>query len=138
MFLNNYNINDVTLKHIIEHTLEEVKSGGKNGYAYYQNLISLLATHYINNYSNFRDLRDNSFVTSKITREKMVLIDQYINENMDKNISVDDLAERLNYSKYYFLREFKKLNGITPYQNVVEKKIQIAKNIFVKTRLFDR
>ena len=128
-FLNNYNVADVTLKQIIELTLEEVKSGGRNGHTYYRNLVSLLATHYINNYSNFRDLQDNRFSSSKISQDKMDMIDRYINENMDQNISIDDLAERLNYSKYYFLREFKKLNDITPYQYVVDMKMRKAKEL---------
>lgn len=131
-FLNNYNVSDVTLKQIIELTLEEVKTGGRNGYAYHRNLISLLATHYINNYSNYRDLQDSRLSSSKISPAKMDLIDQYISEHMDQNISVDELAERLNYSKYYFLREFKKLNGITPYQYVVDKKMKKARDLLSK------
>lgn len=130
-FLNNYNVSDATLRGIIELFLEEVKSGGKNGHAYYRNLLSLISTYYLNNYSNYRDLRNSSYSTSKISRAGIELIDQYISEHMDQAISIEKLAERLNYSKYYFLREFKKLKGITPYQYVIEKKMNRAKRLLM-------
>ena len=128
-FLNNYNVHDETLKNIIELFLMEVQSGAKNGFAYYQNLLSLLSTHYINNYSNHKDLQNDSYNTSKIRQAEVDKIDQFINDNMDRNISIDELAERLNYSKYYFLREFKKSVGMTPYQYLIERKMRAAKNL---------
>lgn len=126
-FLNNYNVHDETLKNIIELFLMEVQSGGKNGFAYYQNLLSLLSTHYINNYSNHQDLQSDSFNTSKIRQPEIDKIDRFISDNMDRNISIDELAERLNYSKYYFLREFKKSTGVTPYQYLIERKMRAAR-----------
>ncbi len=128
-FLNNYNVHDETLKNIIELFLMEVQSGGKNGFSYYQNLLSLLSTHYINNYSNYQDLQNDSFNTSKIRKAEIEKIDQFISDNIDRNIGIDELAERLNYSKYYFLREFKKSVGVTPYQYLIDRKMRKARKL---------
>lgn len=126
-FLNNYNVYDETIKGIMELFLLEAKSGGKNGYTYLNNLISLLATHYIQNYSNFADLQNARTVASNFDQYQIDKVDAYIAEHIGEQIAVDDLAELLNCSKFYFLREFKKFLEITPYQYVMNKRLEEAK-----------
>ncbi len=128
-FLNNYNIRDGGLKNIVELFFFEVESGGKNGLSYLQNILSLLANYYINNYSNAADLQNNSLASSKINSSAIEKIDQFIHDNFDQHITIEQLAQLLNYSKYYFLREFKKFTGITPYQYILDKKMRKAKEL---------
>lgn len=126
-FLNNYNVMDDTIKGIMELFVLETKSKGRNGKAYLNNLISLLSTHYIQNYSNYFDLKNDQLSASKFDQGQMAKIDTYIEENIGNNISVDDLADLLRCSKFYFLREFKKLTGATPYQYLMSKRLEQAK-----------
>lgn len=44
---------------------------------------------------------------------RMKLIISYINEHLSERISADDVASAAALSKYHFLREFKKLTGMT-------------------------
>jgi AraC family transcriptional regulator len=127
--LNNYNVTDDGLKNMIQLFFLETQSGGKNGHTYMQNLLSLVTNYYINNYSNYKQLQSGSLKTSKINTGDMELIDSYIHDRLDQKISIEALAETLHYSKYYFLREFKKFKGITPYQYIIEKKIIKAKEL---------
>ena len=126
-FLNNYNVNDETIKGIMELFLIEARAGGRNGYAYLKNLLSLLATHYIHNYSNYSDLQNEHHTSSRFEQNQVDKVDKYISKNIGGNISVDDLADLLHCSKFYFLREFKKLLGITPYQYLMNKRLEQAK-----------
>lgn len=126
-FLNNYNVHDETIKGIMDLFLIEARAGGRNGLSYLNNLLSLLSTHYIQNYSNYHDLLNNSTNLSKLTPSQIDKVERYINKNMGKNISVDDLADLLHCSKFYFLREFKKYIGYTPYQYLMNKRLQQAK-----------
>ena len=126
-FLNNYNVHDETIKGIIELFLIEARTGGRNGYAYLKNLIALLATQYIQNYSNFSDLQNERPTASKLDQNQIDKVDLYIDKNIGSNISVDDLADLLHYSKFYFLREFKKFVGITPYQYLMNKRLEQAR-----------
>lgn len=126
-FLNNYNVMDDTIKGIMELFVLETKSKGRNGKAYLNNLISLLSTHYIQNYSNYFDLKNGQLSASKFDQGQMARIDSYIEQNIGNNISVDDLADLLRCSKFYFLREFKKLTGATPYQYLMSKRLEQAK-----------
>lgn len=126
-FLNNYNVYDEAIKGIMELFLLEAQAGGKNDYGYVKNLISLLATHYIKNYSNFSDLLDASAAQSRFSLGQMGTIDSYIEDNIGSTVTVDDLACLLHCSKFYFLREFKKLTGITPYKYLMNKRMEQAK-----------
>ncbi|MDK2596822.1 helix-turn-helix transcriptional regulator [Pseudoalteromonas obscura] len=126
-FLNNYNVHDETIKGIMELFLLEAKSGGKNGYAYLKNLVSLLATHYIQNYSNFTDLQNARATASNFDQQQIDKVDIYIAYNINKPITVDEMADLLYCSKFYFLREFKKFMGITPYQYLMNKRLEEAK-----------
>ena len=135
LFLNNYNVDDETIKGIMELFLIEAKANGRNGNAYLNNLLSLLATHYVQNYSNYVDLQSERAALSRFDKNQLAKVDSYIFDNMANNISVDELADLLNYSKFYFLREFKKLVGITPYQYLMDKRLEQAKVLLSKAKI---
>ncbi len=128
-FLNNYNVDDHAIKGIIDLFFTEVQSSGSNGYSYVKSLISLLSTHYINNYSNHSDLQRKPGDSSKFDQNEIDRIDKYIDAKISQHISIDDLANIISCSKYYFLREFKKLMGITPYQYLLAKRLERAKSL---------
>ncbi|MFD2166999.1 helix-turn-helix domain-containing protein [Thalassotalea euphylliae] len=128
-FLNNYNVVDDTIKGIIELFMLEVNGKGRNGNLYLKNLVSLLATHYVQNYSNYLDLVNSQHMASKFDQGQVDVIENYINDNIGKPISVDDLAEQLHCSKFYFLREFKKFTSVTPYQFLMNKRLLQAKQL---------
>lgn len=58
---------------------------------------------------------------------------QYMGEHLDQNISLDELAENINLSKFYFNRYFKKQMGMTPHQYFVNMRLQRAKKLLVTT-----
>lgn len=128
-FLNNYNVHDETIKGIIELFVLEAKAEGRNGYTYLQNLLSLLSTHYIQSYSNYSDLHTGPASVSKLDQQQVDKIDRHIHENKGKAITIDDLADLLGCSKFYFLREFKKRVGITPYQYLMTKRLELARQL---------
>ncbi|MGH1362273.1 MAG: helix-turn-helix transcriptional regulator [Calditrichia bacterium] len=128
-FLNNYNVRDAGLKNMIELFYYEVESDGKGGIHHHQNLMSLLSNYYINNYSNAENLKNASLNTSKISQAEFDKLDRFIEGNLDQPIPIEKLAEILNYSKYYFLREFKKFSGHTPLQYILEKKMRRAREL---------
>ncbi|MBC3759463.1 helix-turn-helix domain-containing protein [Hyunsoonleella sp. SJ7] len=52
----------------------------------------------------------------------------YIEEHIDKKISVDALSEQLAVSRRNFIRRFKKATGNTPLEYIQRVKIEVAKN----------
>lgn len=130
-FLNNYNVSDPVIKGIMDLFILEVKAKGRNGLNYVNQLISLLANHYVQNYSNYLDLQKTLQAESKFDQNQMDKVDHYIDKHIAHPISVDDLADLLSCSKFYFLREFKKLMGVTPYQYIIGKRLELAKQKLV-------
>ena len=56
----------------------------------------------------------------------------YISENLDKQLSVEQLAEKACLSPFYFSRVFKRETGLTPHKYIIVARIDMAK-FFLRT-----
>jgi len=56
-------------------------------------------------------------------------VKRYIIENIKENITLDDIANKIGYSKEYIIRIFKKEFGLTPHAFLMNEKVNYAKKI---------
>lgn len=49
------------------------------------------------------------------------------------NVSLDELAEQLFFSKEHLIREFRKEYRVTPYEYALSRKLQLAKDLLINT-----
>jgi len=61
--------------------------------------------------------------------EKVNAIIQYINENIQSDLSLDLISKKFYLSKYHLLREFKKYTGYTIHQYIRTKRLLLAKSL---------
>lgn len=61
----------------------------------------------------------NSYITESI---------KYINNNIKKRLTIDEICKYICLSKFYFLRIFKQEVGVTPYRYILYCKIEAVKN----------
>jgi len=54
---------------------------------------------------------------------------RYLNNNIERDVSLDKLAKRFFVSKYYLCRAFKKHNGISVHGYINQKRIMYAKQL---------
>ena len=54
---------------------------------------------------------------------------RYLNEHINKDVSLDKLAKRFFVSKYYLCRAFKKHNGISVHGYINQKRVMYAKQL---------
>lgn len=54
---------------------------------------------------------------------------RFIDENITSPISLDEIAQSANMSRTYFCTVFKKLNGLSPWEYIGLKRIQMAKKL---------
>lgn len=57
----------------------------------------------------------------------------YIEDNLDKELSLDKIAQEFNYSKFYIARTFKDNTGITLYKYIQGRRLDEAARKLVKT-----
>ncbi len=57
---------------------------------------------------------------------------EYINDNYAEEISVEELAKMLNYSRCYFSVKFKQLTGMTPHEYIKKRRIDRAKELLLE------
>lgn len=68
-----------------------------------------------------------------VTNESIDRAICYMEAHITENISLDELADNVNLSKFYFTRYFKKHLGMTPHQYFVNMRIQYAKRLLATT-----
>lgn len=54
---------------------------------------------------------------------------RYINEHIEENISLDEVAHRFFISKYYLCRLFKKYSGVSVHAYITQKRVLYAKQL---------
>ncbi len=58
--------------------------------------------------------------------ERFKVVFEYIKNNFASRLTVEDLAEKINISKYYFIRMFKRITGRTPLDYLNHYRMQQA------------
>jgi AraC family transcriptional regulator len=75
--------------------------------------------------------RDAPAFKGGLTPRQLNLIHDYITANLGKDISLSELAELANLSKFHFIRAFKKTTGTAPYQFVLSSRVERAKELLI-------
>lgn len=60
---------------------------------------------------------------------------EYLNRNLDRDLSLDELSESIHISKYHLCRQFKQAFGVSPIQYHLDSRINRAKELLVTTSL---
>jgi AraC family transcriptional regulator len=76
---------------------------------------------------SYKKKESNQDVFRNLLDSKQFIDDCFLNQ-----IGVDDLLHISHLSKYAFIRLFKTTFGITPYQYILEKRLNYAKNLIIK------
>lgn len=59
----------------------------------------------------------------------------YIQEHLGEDISLEAIAKHLNLSQYHFSHLFKQSMGISPYQYVLQQRVERAKQLLNQSEL---
>lgn len=100
---------------------------------YIESLIAALSVHLLRTYSTHQPkLSDRLAGVSP--RQLQPVID-YMHAHLQENLSLDRLAQILEVSRYYFIRIFKQTFGITPYQYLIQQRIERAQHLLKHSKL---
>jgi len=69
-----------------------------------------------------------------LSKRKLQQTIQYINQNLAEDLSLQTLATHIGFSQYYFCRLFKESTGLTPYQYIIQQRIERAKQLLTQDK----
>jgi AraC family transcriptional regulator len=90
-------------------------------------LTMLLATHLLRTYNAHANLASQPRVGLGPARERRVR--EYIQRSLDKDLSIESLAEVVGLSPTYFAELFRQSTGFTPHQFVSHHRIELAQQL---------
>ena len=104
---------------------QESRQGGLGGRLYVDSLKNQACVHMLRHYANviFRE----PTTCGGLSRAQCRLLVQYVDENLDRNISLADLAGVVQLSVFHFMRKFRTEFGCPPHAYVMRRRIEHAK-----------
>lgn len=111
----------------------ELESDGLGSRVYAESLFNALSVHLIRHYSASRQKVPND--SGSIPQDKLRCAIEYINENIEKDLTLSEIAFSVGMSPYHFARTFKQATGLPPHQYLVKCRISKAKQLLAKTDL---
>jgi AraC family transcriptional regulator len=111
--------------------LAELQQENLGGRLYIDSLTNVLAVHLLRQYSALQP-RLSTYQGGLPARQLAKVLD-YINEYLDQDIRLTDLAQLLGMSQFHFSYLFKRSLGIPPYQYLLQQRIERAKQLLKQT-----
>lgn len=109
----------------------ESDSGGSR--IYIESLAATLCMHLLKHYSVSNEKIFPYSQDKGLSRRKLQQVISYINDNLEKDLSLAEISGEVEMSMYHFSRLFKKSTGLTPHQYVMNCRIERAKNLLSRT-----
>lgn len=102
--------------------LESHRPGGR---LYAEAMATALAVHILRNYSahSYQSVR----YLGGLSPTQLKLVTNYINDHLDRELSLEELAAIAQLSAYHFCRSFKRSTSLTPHQYVIRQRVERAK-----------
>ena len=100
---------------------------------YAESLFHTLSMHLLRHYAT-RQFAFKEY-TGGLPPYKLRQAINYINDNLDQKIELDDVAKLIDISQYYFCHLFKESTGIAPYQYVIKQRIEKARELVKQSKL---
>ncbi|WP_187329315.1 AraC family transcriptional regulator [Halomicronema hongdechloris] len=105
----------------------EIETEKLNGQFYLDSLTTTLIAHLLSHYTAKKG-KSHQCVGS-LSRQKNRKVIDYIHDNLDRDVSLAELAEIVQISPNYFATLFKQAMGISPHRYIIQCKINCAKQL---------
>ncbi len=125
--------NDPLIQHIGLTLLDEYNDETREGNLYADSLIQTLTLHLLKNYSNARSITENT--NGGLSGYKLKRVKEFIDANLEEDLSLADLAAIADLSQFHFARAFRRSTGFTPQQYLTNQRIERAKQLLAKAEL---
>jgi AraC family transcriptional regulator len=119
-------LHDHAVSEILHLLFAEVESGGASGTLYAESLAHALAVRFLflGEY-----LPTPSHSTAILPQRKLRGIQELIENRLDTDLTLQELAAEIGYSRSHFLRMFRATTGMTPHRYVLKRRLERARHL---------
>jgi AraC family transcriptional regulator len=111
--------------------LTELQTENLGGRLYIESLANVLAVHLLRQYSAAKPRL--AIYEGGLSQRQLLQVLDYINEHLDRDIKLADLAQLVDISQFHFSHLFKQSIGTSPYQYLIQQRIERAKQFLKQT-----
>ncbi len=130
-FLSEFRIRDRQIESIAMMLLAELKQENLGSKLYIDSLVNILAIHLLRQYSHTKP-RPTLYAGGLPERQLLQVLD-YIHDHLHQDIKLADLAALLEMSQFHFSHLFKQSIGTSPYQYLLQQRVERAKQFLKQT-----
>ena len=113
--------------------MAEMESEAPGARLYAESLANVLAVHVLRNYTA-EGAAPRAF-KGGLSGRRLSRVLSYIEENHERDLTLEDLAGEAAMSTFHFAREFKRATGTTPHQHLIKYRVERAKSLLAESRL---
>ena len=124
---------DALVRSIALALASELDSDMPTGKIYAESLVNTLAVHLLRHYSTDSLVPDLQF--GGLQAHKMRRVAEFIEANLERDLTLAEIAEEADLSLYHFARAFKQTMGLTPIQFLMQQRIERAKRLLADSEL---
>lgn len=100
---------------------------------YLESVTMLLALHLLKHHSNV--IKSLKQAAGKLSSDQFAMVQDYILAHLDRNLSLQELADLVGLNPHYFCRLFKAACGLTPHQYLLKSRVDQAAQLLRSTQL---
>lgn len=126
-----FRIRDPQLEAIALMLLAELKQDNLGGKLYIDSLVNILAIHLLRKYTASKP--HLPIYEGGLPQRQLMQVLEYIHEYLDRDIKLADLAQLLGMSQFHFSYLFKQAIGTSPYQYLLQQRVERAKQLLRQT-----
>lgn len=126
-------MHDPFIRQIGRSLITELEIDQPHSRLFVDSLTIALSIHLLRHYSDLQQpLREDA---NRLPQRKLKQAIAYINEHLTTDLAIAAIADELEMSQYYFSRLFKQSIGVSPYQYVMQQRVDRAKYLLRTTSL---
>ena len=126
-------LQDPLIQGILLTLKQELITQGPNTTLFVDQLRTTLVAHLLRSYG-VQKVQIATYADG-LPRHKLNQVLDYIEAHLDCNLELEDLAQQIGMSQFYFSRLFKQSLHITPHQYVIQQRVERAKQLLRKGEL---
>ncbi|HEX8834854.1 MAG TPA: AraC family transcriptional regulator [Abditibacteriaceae bacterium] len=123
---------DRQIAHICHALWAEAEAGNPTGALFNDSLASALATCLLQRHSVAREVK---VCHGQLSPRHKKIACAYIEENLQRNVSLEELSRVVGLSSFYFARCFRNSLGISPHQYLIARRLERAKRLLQRSDL---